>query len=100
LVGEKVFGDKKASDLAITVQEGNFHFFIDPVTNLPLGASYQTVGQQGPMEVEEFWSDFREVAGIKVAGTTVSKANGKQSAKIIVKELEANMPVDEKLFQK
>lgn len=99
-VGEKKFGDQQAVDLAITIEEASFHLFVDPASNLPLGTSYQTVGREGPVTAEEHWSDFREVAGVKVAGGTTSTADGKQSSKITVKEMQANVVVDETLFQK
>jgi hypothetical protein len=77
-----------------------FHLYINPATSLPLGTGYQTIGQQGPVTAEEYWSDFRELNGIKIAGTTISRADGKQSGKVVVKEIAANVAVDEKLFQK
>lgn len=99
-LGEKDFGDRKAVDLAISILTNTFHLYIDPATHMPLGTSYQTIGQQGPVAAEEHWSDFRDLSGIKIAGTTVSKADGKQSGKVVIKEITANGPVDEKLFQK
>ncbi len=99
-IGEKTFGEKPAIELLITFEDAGFHFFVDPATHIPLGASYQTIGREGPVTAEEHWSDYREVAGVKVPCGTVSMADGKQSAKITVKEIQANVTVDEKLFQK
>jgi predicted Zn-dependent peptidase len=99
-LGEKKFADHNAIDLAIAISGNSFHLYLDPSTSLPLGTSYQTIGQQGPVAAEEYWSDFRDLNGIKIAGTTISRADGKQSGKVIIKEITANGPVDEKLFQK
>lgn len=51
------------------------------------------------VEVETFYSDFREVNGLKFAMTRTQKVMGQDFASIKLDKIELNVPVDEKIFK-
>ncbi len=99
-LGEKTFGEGKAINLLVTAKEGTFQLYLDTSTHLPRGVSYQTVGQQGPINVQEVYSDYRDVDGIKLPFKMIATSDGKKISESTVKEMKANVPVDPKWFQK
>jgi len=99
-LGERTFADGKAIDLLVAGREGTFHLYLDPVTNMPKGASYQTVGREGPANVEEVYSDYRDVSGVKMPFKTVASQDGKKVSETTFKEMRVNGPVDRKWFDK
>ncbi len=98
-VGQKDFGGANSSELLLTCREGSFHLYLDPSTNLPTGVSYRSTGQQGPTNVEEVWSDYRDVGGVKLPFKTVASAEGKKLSETTVVEMKQNIEVDPKLFE-
>ena len=56
-VGKKSFNNVTAYKMLVTGKDGTFHLYLDEKTYLPAGVSFQLTGQQGPMNVEEIWSD-------------------------------------------
>ncbi|HLJ49272.1 MAG TPA: pitrilysin family protein [Bryobacteraceae bacterium] len=66
---------------------------LDPQTGLPAKMSYQSVGMSGPVEVEETYSDWRDVNGIKVPyGRSVTQG-GQKFADVHVKDFKFNTGV-------
>jgi len=51
------------------------------------------------VEVETFYSDFKEVNGLKFAMTRTQKVMGQDFASIKLDKIELNVPVDEKIFK-
>lgn len=98
-LGETVFQEKPALDVLLSLADVKFHVFVDKETFLPLGMKYSTVGQQGPAEVEEVYSDWRNVGPLKINFKTVSSANGEKVSEAVIKQIQFNQKVDESLFQ-
>ncbi len=99
LIGEKTLAGSNTVDLLVTCKEGSFHLYVDPATYLPVGVSYQWTGQQGPVNVEEAWSDYRDAGGVKLPFKSVSTADGKKVSETTTTEMKLNVDVDPKLFQ-
>ncbi|MGH9612155.1 MAG: hypothetical protein ACRD4P_03645, partial [Bryobacteraceae bacterium] len=53
---------------------------IDEKTGLPVNVSYETMGRAGPVQVEEAFSDWREVDGIKLPFAMSITQGGKKFA--------------------
>ncbi len=67
---------------------------VDEATGLPLKQSYQQVAMGGPpATVEEVFSDFREVNGVKVPFKVVVNQNGSAFAEATVLDLKMNTGV-------
>ena len=98
-VGEKSFADARTVELLVSCKEGSFHLYLDPQTSVPIGVSYQSVGQTGPVNIEEVWFDYRDVGGAKMPFRTIATADGKKISEVTVREFKQNVDVDPKLFQ-
>ena len=98
-IGEEEFQGVKALDILVSCKDGAFHLYLDPSTNLPVGVSYQSSGLQGPANVEEAWSDFRETDGVRLPFKNVATVNGKTISRASIVEVEHNVEVDPKLFE-
>jgi predicted Zn-dependent peptidase len=57
---------------------------------LPLKRSYSTVGPAGPAEVEETFSDWREVSGVRLPFKSVVTQGGKPAAEATILEWKLN----------
>lgn len=63
---------------------------IDEKTGLPVNVSYETMGRAGPVQVEEAFSDWREVNGIKLPFAMSITQAGKKFADAHVTEYKIN----------
>jgi zinc protease len=79
-------------DVEISMANGEAaHVTFDSATGLPQRVSYQAVHVTGPpMEVEDAFSDFRDVDGIKVPFKIVIIQGGEKFADVSVKEVKFN----------
>jgi predicted Zn-dependent peptidase len=98
-LGSKPFAGKEAIGLAVSGFGVSFQLFLDPLTMLPSGASYQTVTQEGPATVEEHVSDYRAADGIKMPFRTEAFANAKKVSGQAVKTIQFNTAVGDDLFK-
>jgi len=99
-VGEATFGEKPVEELIIAGDKFSYHLYLDKETFLPLGVKYSTVGQQGPTEVEEHFSDYRDVGGLMIPFKTVAFDKGEKSSEIVLLEVESDVEVDMSIFEK
>ncbi|HPM60378.1 MAG TPA: pitrilysin family protein [bacterium] len=98
-IGETTFADKPASEVIVSKGKLNYHLFIDAAALLPLGVKYSTIGQMGPVEVEERYEDYRDVNGIQVAWKTLQYDKGEKAAETGIVSVTLDGPVDMKLFE-
>ena len=92
---------KKAEVVLITDKKGNsIKLAIDPETGLILKKSYQGKTMMGPAKLDEFYSDYREVSGIKIPFHIVVNSNGKKFAEVDIKEVKINSQISDSLFEK
>ena len=73
--------------------------FIDQETRYIVKKSYQSLGQTGPVETEEFIDDYRDVSGVKIGFHTVVHQSGEPFLEGTLSEATINAEVDESLFQ-
>jgi zinc protease len=74
----------------------------DPSTALLAKARYRSEGApSGPVvSVEEVYSDYRDVNGLKVAFTTELRREGAPAVRRTLRKFEFNVPLDQALFSK
>jgi len=74
----------------------------DPATTLLAKARYRVTGSPdgGEVNVEEIYSDYRDVNGLKVAFKTQLRRAGAPAVNRTVRTFEFNVPVDSALFSK
>ena len=100
LGAEDVHG-KLADVIRITSSAADaLKLFIDQETKYIIKKSYQGMGQEGPVETEEFVDDYRDVSGVKVGFHAVIYQNGEKFAEGAFSEVMINAEVDESLFEK
>jgi predicted Zn-dependent peptidase len=100
-LGTEDFEEKKLDVLLISDPSGNeMKIYVDQVTSLPVKQSYRGQGMMGPTNFEDFFSDFREVAGVKFPFQKVTNVDGKKYAETKTTEININIPIDDNLFIK
>jgi zinc protease len=72
----------------------------DPATALLAKAKYRVAAPGGDVNVEEIYSDYRDVRGLKVAFTTEVRRDGAPAVHRTLRTFEFNVPVDSALFNK
>lgn len=85
----------------ITDAEGNVtKFAISPETHLIVQKSYQGQTMMGPAQLEEIFSDYQDISGIKIAYHSIVNADGKKFTETKVIEAKTNTEIPEPLFKK
>ncbi len=98
-LGEKEFAGAKSLELLVSSGEESFHLFLDPQTYLPAGVSYRTTGREGPVEVQEYWSDYRDVDQVKLPHKSIATMDGKKVSEATIIEMKHNVEVDPTMFE-
>lgn len=75
-------------------------FYLDPQTHLMLGKAYDGDLMGAPGEIEEVYSDYREVNGVRVPFHIVLQQNGQKRGEVKVSEMKINTGVADTLFAK
>ena len=99
-IGETDIDGKKTLGVAVQAPFGNLKLFFDPATHLLAAARFQSMGQQGPIESEQRWTDYRTVDGRQFAFATVTYRDGKKFMESSYEDVKVNLPADPSLFAK
>jgi zinc protease len=73
---------------------------IDPVTSLPAAARYTVFMPPDDVAVEDVYSDYRDVRGLKVPFRTIVRRAGETAIERVVRSFDYNVPLDAALFTK
>jgi hypothetical protein len=77
--------------LEISAKEGEtVKLQVDEKTGVPLKLSYQEAGPQGPAAVDEVYSDWREVSGVRVPFAWTVMQGGQKYAEVKVQDYKIN----------
>jgi zinc protease len=99
-VGEKQFEGRSALAVEWKSGAGPVTLFVDPATNLLVGAGYRATTLDGIYDVVQVWSDFREVEGAKVPFHWVQYRDGAKFADQMLSDVKINVKLDDKVFVK
>jgi zinc protease len=100
-MGEESVDDKKVDVILISDQGGNqLKMYVDQKADLPLKESYHGATMMGPATVEQTFSDYREVSGMKIPFSIKSFANEQKMAETKILEIDFNTQIDPELFIK
>jgi zinc protease len=83
-----------------TMNGQDVKLFVDAATHLPAKAAFRSVTPQGAADAEVRWTDYREVDGVKIAGTVTTYRGGEKYAETVVKEVRFNTGLDPASFGK
>jgi hypothetical protein len=102
LAGEEDVEGIKTNKIKLTAKEDgritNYFISVSDNTLIKTTASREFQGQT--IEVETIYSDIKEFAGLKFAMQRVQKMSGQVFQTIVYSNVELNVPVDEKIFDK
>ncbi|MCX5799915.1 MAG: pitrilysin family protein [Candidatus Eisenbacteria bacterium] len=100
-VGESDLDGRKVLDILITLGEGaTQHLYVDANDYTIVGSMKRGNTMEGPAELTETYSDFRDVDGLKVNFASVQKAGTKPVSSTVVSEVKVNPKVDFAIFAK
>lgn len=72
----------------------------DPATTLLARSKYRMPGPSGDVNVEEIYSNYRDVHGLKVPFTTEVRRDGAPAVQRTLRTFEFNVPIDPVIFNK
>jgi outer membrane lipoprotein-sorting protein len=75
-------------------------WFLDTQTGMLVKSITRQTGQSGPQDVEEFYDDYRDVDGLKVAFKILQMADGKKQMEMLFSTVKINTGVKEETFKK
>ncbi len=88
----------------IEIAEGAGQFAqltIDPASGMPRGVRYNLPQTSGaPAAMEDLWSDFREIGGVKIPYKTTITSNGQKFAELTVTDCKINSGLKQEELQK
>lgn len=97
---EDVEGIKTYKIKLITKEDGKeFTFFINTADNLLIKSVGKREIQGQELEIETFYSDFKDVNGLKFSFMLSQKIQGQVFQEIKYEKVELNVPVDDKIFK-
>src|SRR5713101_3055243 len=103
-LGEEEIDGKKTLAVEWLSGPAKAKLYFDPETHLLVGARYRQATPQGPAEILQVWSDFRDVsgaaAGVKFPRRSVNYRQGAKFTETTVEGLKVNTKPDPALFSK
>jgi hypothetical protein len=101
LLGQEDVEGIKTNKIKLTTKEDGkeFTFFINTADNLLIKSVGKREIQGQELEIETFYSDFKDVNGLKFSFMISQKIQGQAFQEIKYEKVELNVPVDEKIFK-
>jgi len=99
-LGEELIGDKKTLGVAVQLPFAALNLYFDPDSHLLVAARYQSKGEEGDVENEQHWSDYRNVDGRQFAFATETNRKGLKLFDSMVESVKINPVVDPAIFAK
>jgi outer membrane lipoprotein-sorting protein len=100
-VGQTELDGKKVHDLLVTLgDDAVIHLYVEPSSNMMVGSSRKMATMEGPADVTEVYSDFKDVGGIKMSHSSVQRTAAKTISSTTVTEMKINPAIDPGAFQK
>jgi zinc protease len=99
-IGEEQIRDKKALGVAVQMPFAALKLYFDPDSHLLVAARYQSKSDQGEVENEQHWSDYRNVDGRQFAFATETDRAGLKLFDSVVESVQINPNIDPAIFAK
>jgi hypothetical protein len=99
-VGEEQIGDKKALGVTVQMPFAALKLYFDPDSHLLVAARYESKGEQGEVENEQHWSDYRNIDGNQFAFATETYRSGLKLFESVVESVQINPKIDPAIFTK
>jgi zinc protease len=98
--GEEQIGDKKALGVTVQMPFAALKLYFDPDSHFLVAARYESKGEQGEVENEQHWSDYRNVDGRQFAFATETYRSGLKLFESVVESVQINPKIDPAIFTK
>lgn len=96
VVGTETLGTAKVHHLKVTTKNGLVqHYYLDATTALEV----KIVTETDPTTMEQEFTDYREVEGIKVPFVVRTFANGVKQGELRLEKVEFNVKLDDAMFR-
>jgi zinc protease len=99
-IGEEKIGDKSLLGVSVQLPFAALKLYFDPATHLLAAARYQSKGEQGEVENEQHWSDYRAVDGRQFAYATETYREGLKLFESTIDTVQVNPKIDPAIFAK
>ncbi len=102
LAGQEDVEGIKTNKIKLTAKEDGrvTNYYISASDNMLIKTTASREFQGQTIEVETIYSDMKEFAGLKFAMQRVQKMSGQVFQTIVYSNVELNVPVEEKIFEK
>jgi hypothetical protein len=91
----------EAQIISVTDSNDNtVKLFLNAKTFMPLKKTYRGMAVAGPSDLEERYSDFRDISGIKLPFTFIINTDGKKFVERKIVEAKFNTEIKPSIFQK
>ncbi|MGB9405224.1 MAG: hypothetical protein WCA98_16945 [Candidatus Acidiferrales bacterium] len=97
---EEEFGGTRAIAVQWEGPRDAVKLFFDPATHLLVGAHFRSLRPQGPVEVDQRWSDYRAVGDFQYPYHNVVIHDGVQFSETTVQDVKINPNLDPSIFGK
>ncbi len=99
LIGLEDVDGVETIKIKLTKKDGDVEqYFLDAETYLPIKSSTKMKFGDSEVESETYYSDYKEVAGVKMPFTTQIKSGGQVVLETAFKKIEANITINESIF--
>jgi hypothetical protein len=98
--GETEFEGKPCYDLVATRDDVTFHFYLDKASFLVLGSTFQGITAEGPAEMKEVYSNYKDVNGINMPFHSATFAHDKKQGEVEILEVLLNTEIPADAFTK
>ena len=99
-IGEEQIGDKKALGVSVQMPFAALKLYFDPDSHLLVAARYQSKSEDGEVENEQHWSDYRNVEGRQFAFATETYRQGLKLFESVAESVQINPKIDPAIFVK
>jgi hypothetical protein len=97
---ERIEDGRKMPALDVSLTGAAVTLIFDPTTALLFKSKYRMAGPAGDVNVEEIYSNYRDVKGLQVPFTTELRRDGAPAVQRTLRTFDFNVAVDPGLFEK
>jgi len=99
LIGKTDVEGAVADDVLVKMGDASLRLYVD-AKGVLVGLKSHAVTQEGPADILELYSDWRDAGGLKVPFKTVQKVGGEEKQSSALTSVKPNAGYDAKIFEK
>lgn len=100
LIGKEDVEGTETYKIKLTKKDGDIeYYYLDAESYLPIKTASKIKYGDKEVETETYFSDYKDVNGIKRAHNTQVKSGGQVFMETVIEKFEVNVPIDEDIFK-